>query len=243
MSEPVTTSPGPLTEESEGPPSGLEYLNTVDQLILSQKVDIAETFIGFESANKYTVKNGAGQHVFWGVEESGALMRNCCSYLRAFTLRVMDSGKREVFQLRRPLRCQGCWFPCWLQQLEVTAGDRLLGSVLQDWSLLRPSFRVCSPDGSTAMLIRGPAVRWGGCCGSDFEILSADGSEEVGFITKTWAGLAKEVFTDTDRYGICFPEDLGADMKAVLMGAAFLIDFMFFESSMCRSDCGCCMIC
>ena len=34
------------------------------------------------------------------------------------------------------------------------------------------------------------------------QILSADGTQEVGKITKQWSGLAKEYFTDADNFGI-----------------------------------------
>lgn len=54
---------------------------------------------------------------------------------------------------------------------------------------------------------------------------------EVGKISKEWSGLAKEAFTDADNFGIQFPEDLDVRMKAVCLGACFLIDFMFFEKS------------
>ncbi len=62
-----------------------------------------------------------------------------------------------------------------------------------------------------------------------FQVLSPDGSCEVGKISKQWTGLAREVFTDADNFGISFPMDLDVRMKAVLIGAMFLIDFMFFE--------------
>ena len=42
-------------------------------------------------------------------------------------------------------------------------------------------------------------------CNSVFlcvQILSADGSQSVGKITKQWSGLAKEYFTDADNFGI-----------------------------------------
>ena len=34
------------------------------------------------------------------------------------------------------------------------------------------------------------------------QILSADGTQQVGKITKQWSGLAKEYFTDADNFGI-----------------------------------------
>lgn len=45
----------------------------------------------------------------------------------------------------------------------------------------------------------------------------------IGQIRKQWSGLLKEVFTDTDNFGIQFPMDMDVKMKAVLMGACFLI--------------------
>lgn len=49
------------------------------------------------------------------------------------------------------------------------------------------------------------------------------GSSRVGRITKQWSGLGKEYFTDADNFGISFPMDLDVNMKAVMLGAVFLI--------------------
>lgn len=47
--------------------------------------------------------------------------------------------------------------------------------------------------------------------------------DEVGKISKQWSGLAREMFTDADFFGITFPMDLDVRMKAVMLGACFLI--------------------
>lgn len=47
--------------------------------------------------------------------------------------------------------------------------------------------------------------------------------DEVGKISKQWSGLAREMFTDADFFGINFPMDLDVRMKAVMLGACFLI--------------------
>lgn len=44
-------------------PPGLEYLSTIDQLLVKQKVELLEVFTGFETNNKFTVKNSLGQNV------------------------------------------------------------------------------------------------------------------------------------------------------------------------------------
>ena len=62
-----------------------------------------------------------------------------------------------------------------------------------------------------------------------FQVLSPDGTTQVGKISKQWSGLLREAFTDADNFGVSFPMDLDVRMKATLLGALFLVDFMFFE--------------
>lgn len=53
--------------------------------------------------------------------------------------------------------------------------------------------------------------------------MSKDGGTQVGKISKKWSGLLREAFTDADNFGISFPMDLDVRMKAVMLGACFLI--------------------
>lgn len=57
----------------------------------------------------------------------------------------------------------------------------------------------------------------------NFQVYAADETTFVGRVTKQWSGLAKEAFTDADNFGISFPIDLDVNMKAVTLGAIFLI--------------------
>lgn len=61
------------------------------------------------------------------------------------------------------------------------------------------------------------------------QLKSLDEESVVGKISKQWSGFVREAFTDADNFGIQFPLDLDVKMKAVMLGACFLIDFMFFE--------------
>lgn len=44
-------------------PRGLEYLCTLDQLLVKQKHSLTEAMLGFEANNKYIIKNCLGQNV------------------------------------------------------------------------------------------------------------------------------------------------------------------------------------
>ena len=84
-------------------------------------------------------------------------------------------------------------------------------------------------EGEIALRIEGPVCTFSFCGDVEFKVLSPDKSMEVGKISKQWSGLLREAFTDSDNFGISFPMDLDVRMKATLIGALFLIDFMFFE--------------
>lgn len=50
-----------------------------------------------------------------------------------------------------------------------------------------------------------------------------DEVSKIGKISKQWTGLLREAFTDSDNFGIQFPMDLDVKIKAVMIGACFLI--------------------
>lgn len=211
---------------------GLEYLAMVDQLLVQQKVELIEAITGFETNNKFNVKNAIGQKVYWAAEHNDCCTRNCCGPLRRFKMRVFDAYQNEVMHLRRPAACDSCFFPCCLQSIEVSAPPgQYIGSVEQKWSMCYPHFVIKNVHGDTVLRIKGPFCTYS-ICGNDveFKILSLDGTE-IGKISKQWSGLARELFTDADFFGISFPMDLSIDIKAIMLGACFLIDAMFFDKS------------
>ncbi|XP_058838951.1 phospholipid scramblase 2 isoform X2 [Topomyia yanbarensis] len=212
-------------------PPGLEYLSSIDQLLVHQKVELLEAFVGFETANKYTVKNTLGQKVYWAVEDTDCCTRNCCGAARPFDMKILDFYQNEVLHFNRPLRCQSCWFPCCLQTMEVSAPPgNVIGTVEQDWSIFTPQFSIKDQTGSTVLKIEGPCCTFSICGDVEFKVVTNDGSQ-VGKISKQWSGFAREAFTDSDHFGINFPMNLDVRVKATLLGALFLIDYMFFEKT------------
>ncbi|XP_026072094.1 phospholipid scramblase 2-like isoform X3 [Carassius auratus] len=214
-----------------GVPPGLEYLTQIDQILIHQKVELLEAIIGFETNNQYEIKNSLGQKIYSATEKNDCCTRNCCGALRSFDMKIKDNADREVIRLIRPFRCVSCWCPCCLQEMEVQAPPgTTVGYVKQDWNPCYPKFSIQGANKETVMKLEGPCLACN-CCGDvNFELKGKDGTgKPIGRISKQWSGLLKEVFTDTDSFGIQFPLDMDVKMKAVLMGACFLIDFMFFE--------------
>ncbi|BFZ00262.1 hypothetical protein BsWGS_03302 [Bradybaena similaris] len=222
-------APAPQTPPANCPP-GLEYLTQVDQLLVKQKIEALEAFTGFETNNKYEVKNTMNQRVYIAVEDTCCCTRNCCGASRPFDMKIMDNHKREVMHLSRPLRCSSCFFPCCLQKLTVEAPKgSVIGYVRQAWSCCHPKYKINSASDQTLLRVKGPCCRCNMCGDIEFQITSADEETHVGEITKQWSGIGKEIFTDADNFGVTFPLDLDTKTKATVLGAVFLIDFMYFE--------------
>lgn len=73
--------------------------------------------LGWETNNKYLVKNSMGQQVFYIAEENDCCNRQCCGPMRSFVLHVQDNMGQEVMTLSRPLKCASCCCPCCLQEV------------------------------------------------------------------------------------------------------------------------------
>lgn len=113
--------------------------------------------------------------------------------------------------------------------MEVSAPPgTVVGTVQQVWSICCPSFVIKGPHGDIILRIEGPFCTRS-ICGSDveFKVKSADGKVKVGKISKQWSGLIREALTDADFFGITFPIDLDIRMKAVMLGACFLIVYAY----------------
>ena len=62
-----------------------------------------------------------------------------------------------------------------------------------------------------------------------FMVKDTEGNE-VGLISKVFGEMTIEAFTDSDQFQIIFPEDCEPKMKALLLAAAILFDYIFYES-------------
>jgi len=222
-----------------GCPPGLEYLTQLDQLIIKQQVELLEVLTGFETQNKYRILNNQGQQAYFAKEESECCERQCCGPSRGFKMHITDNNNQEVITIERPFKCcAGC---CWCASadccsMELTIKDsqgQLLGHVKQRTSGWKPHYMLYDANMTELARMRGPCCICSCPCCGDIPFPVTDPSEktQIGDVTKQWSGVLKEYFTDADTFSVSFPSDMDVRLKAVFIGAAFLIDFMYFEHS------------
>lgn len=220
-----------------GVPPGLEYLSQIDQLLVHQQIEIFEMMTSWETCNRYQVKNSIGQQIYFAAEESDTCMRQCCGPSRGFVMHITDNMGQEVIRVNREFKCCAGWnccagMNCCAMEITVEAPvGEVIGSIKQECSFCAPTYGVYDKDGNRILGIEGPVCFCQAiCCPTDidFNISGGDGTN-VGKISKQWTGYFKETFTQADNFGVNFPRDLDVRIKGTLLGAVFLIDFMYFE--------------
>ncbi|XP_065296446.1 phospholipid scramblase 1-like isoform X3 [Dermacentor albipictus] len=200
----------------------------------------AAVFLPNVLPSEYLVTNAMDQFVFKVTEDDNLL----CTGLgprRAFQMGLHDSRDAEVLRLDRPLRCDSCLCFCCLQKMDVRdQSGATIGSLRMQCTLLFPNFTVLDSHNNAVLLIRGPCCTRAICCDTvKFDIVTMDGVTKIGAITKLWSGSCKEACSIGDSFAVTFPLDLDVKMKAVLLGAVFLLDAIYYEGG----DCATCRSC
>ncbi|XP_008709317.1 phospholipid scramblase 1-like [Ursus americanus] len=205
-------------------PPGLEYLMQINQLLVCQRFDLLEVLSSFETSKNYEVMNNQGQRIYFAEERSNCFFRYLCGPSRSFTMTIYDNVGRDVITMHKALR------NCYLQKLQVEAppGEKI-GYVYQYFHPFLPMFKIKNENKEDIMKIRGPCVVSSCLKDLNFTLLSLDEEIVIGKISKKWAGFIRELSTNADKFGIQFPFDLDVKIKALMLGASFLIDYMYFE--------------
>lgn len=229
--------------------SEIETLAQVDTVFIQQQINLLEvvTLDIYEAANKYKVMAPDGKMIFMAIEESNCWQRFFCCTNRAFRMKLYNQANQVVMTANRRFRlCPCCTcFPCCLQELKVFSGvnedfestENLLGSIKQPLfgGCFRPKLEYFDANDKNLYHIEGPFCQNDYCCDAPFEIKieRQEGLETLGEVRKLrpkgFTDTMREAFTDADNFQLAMPKDFDATRRAVQVGSAFLIDFMFFE--------------
>ncbi|XP_039274994.1 phospholipid scramblase 1-like isoform X2 [Nilaparvata lugens] len=186
-----------------------------------------------ESENRYAVKVPQGETLFVGAESSAGWQRMLCGSSRAFTMHLIDITNQEALMMVRRLAPS---VGCFVQKIDVYLPSGVfIGCIRQKPTVLIPYFTIENSSGNILFTMEGPK-----CCSctmytdANFQIKEVNASEAVGSIFHRWENLA-------GSYGllITFPaRNTDPRTKALIMAAAFLLEYMFFEAQK-RPKCSC----
>ena len=196
----------------------MERLSSVNGLVVQQKKEWGEILTGFETRNKYAVSDVNGRSLYYAAEEKGSLLALWfLRALRPFTIVVLTDQGRVAMKIRRPFRF-------YFHRAEIfDSQGMLLGAIERRFAIIRRKYSIFDSSGSEIYQLFGPLLHpW------TFNIRK--NGKEYGKITKKWTGVMKESFTDADNFSVTFPTEWETRLKALFMGAVFLIDFVHFEN-------------
>lgn len=212
-----------------------------------------EEVTGFEKRNKYKIypkpagvdAAGADQfikqnpHIWDAKEKSECCERQFCKPMHEFHMEIKDVNHHEVLEYHRPFKCtMYCW--CTIlcpQRIECKLKTG------QELGFVEQKFKCCSFAHWFDVFITGQEhpvyeLRVGCCqCGPNMccqrwtcDILRHGSEDIVGSICNLWPGCnIRGLCSKADNLEINFDQPMPPDHKAVLIGAVFLIDFMYFE--------------
>jgi uncharacterized protein YxjI len=186
--------------------AGDSALFTEPVLVVNQKGKLFEVNAQYDVFDQHGQQIGAVQEVGQSVMKKAMAPSN-----RTRRLQVVDMNGRELLALTQPTRLVNA-------KMMVRSGDGThIGQISQKLSFSYVRFRL-EADGQVVGSIKGENRRE-----SDFSIEDAAASE-IGRITRTGAGLTKEMFTKADNYVVEIHRTLEEPLRSLVIAAALAVD-------------------
>ena len=203
-----------------------QLLENRKTLYINQIKEWIEIFTDFETRNKYQILDETQAEIGFLAEINNGLFsffsRNLFGSHRPLEVSIWDHERQPVLNFKRP------FFFFFSSFVVRNADGSELGQVKRRFGILNKKYDLLDENEKLFMTVKSPIWRlW------TFWLLDLNG-KEVGVISKNWGGLLKEVFTDTDRFQIDFPQ-IDWKKKAVVLATAISIDMDFFEENERRS--------
>lgn len=189
--------------------------------------------IPLEVENVYKIlSENDEEQVYYALQDSGVKQHTCSTH-RPFLIRVIDRYGKEVISIYRPFR-RFRRILCNDEVRLMLGDDEILGSIKQKMSLLRKHYwDICDEKGVAQYRMKGPCCNCAcpGYCSScftrvEYKVYARNhGGNQIAKISKAHNAESHGPAYD---FTADFPRNLDVKIKAVFIGAVFLIDFMFF---------------
>ena len=207
------------------PPTDLtQAITSGSQIVIKQRREMTEVFLGFETRNQYLIFDETGSPCGSVVEQGtgiGAILRRVfLKSHRSFVIHVADAQGKVLLEFSRP-------FFFFFSDIAVRVPNGpALGTAHRRFGLINKIYDLRDPNGQTFAQIRSSIFKiW------TFAVRDSEGNE-VARISKKWSGLLKEYFMDSDNFMIEFgTKSWTPAQRAIIIATAISIDFDFFENN------------
>ncbi|ESP03663.1 hypothetical protein LOTGIDRAFT_171194 [Lottia gigantea] len=207
---------------SSGLPQGLSYLAPLQVIRIHSRFNV---FSEIQRGNEYSICNAIDREFLSAVEEEECSSL-ICGANRPFIMHINDSvTEQPCVQLVRSCGLRCC------QSLEIfSPPERMIGYVQKQLFCLNPTYNVYDRDGIHIFTVVGNSGCCKCCVDITFNIINAEHktAQAIGLITKQWQGYRDAIFK-ANNFSITIPKKTDLMKKTILLGAAFLIDFNYFE--------------
>ena len=183
-------------------------------------IDQKVNFFKFE--NSYSIYNGTGENV-------GAIKQKLTTgqkllrlvlnkAMLPFLLEIKNSDDQVEATISR-----GWTF--FLSKILIKNPEGfVIGTIKQKFKLFKPTFKIFNSSEMLIAEITGDWKAW------NFKITDAS-NNQIGTISKKWAGAMQEIFTTADKYNVNINADYSnLDNKIVILTGAITIDMVLKES-------------
>lgn len=184
-------------------------------------IDEKVNFLKFE--NSYQIFNDKGENI-------GAVKQKLTTGQKI--LRLLISKKMLPFLLEiknAEDKLEASILRSWtIFMSKITIKDpegNKIGTIKQKFSFLKPKFKIFNAAEAQIAEIKGDWKAW------NFVINDAS-ENNIGSISKKWAGAMKEIFTSADKYNVTInPNYSNLENKIIILSGAITIDQVLKESS------------
>jgi len=194
---------------------GVDFFNSSSYFI-DEKVNF------FQFENSYKVYNDEGVEV-------GSVNQKLSVWQKLFRLflnKTMLPFNLEIKDLEGNVQAsvsRGWTF--FLSKIIISDGSgRAFGSIKQKFKLFKPTFKICNNSDELLATISGDWKAW------EF-VINDSSNNQIGTISKKWAGAMQEIFTSADKYMVKIDPSYNNDSsKLSVIASAITIDMVLKES-------------
>jgi hypothetical protein len=191
------------------------------RVLVQQTKEWGEILLGFESKNRFELKDERGERLGYAAEEAKGLgqwfLRNLFGRCRAAKVHVYGPDGQPAGRGEKPFR----WI---FHRMEALDGERRIGAVQRKWAWFHRVFVIENAAGEEVMQLESPFFH-------PWTFTLRFQGQEAGVIRKQWSGMLKEFFTDADAFGVEWREHVPDEVRKLLLIATFLVDFTCFENN------------